>query len=46
MPFEHLAAPATFQAHDIIAMNRSLDRDGGYPLNLRLGCRFTKANER
>jgi hypothetical protein len=46
MPFEHLAAPATFDANDIIAMDGSPDRHGGCPLNLRLDCRFTKANER
>jgi hypothetical protein len=41
MAFEHLAAPATIEADDIITMNGSLDRDGGCPLNLRFGCRST-----
>jgi hypothetical protein len=45
MPFEHLASPATLQAHDIIAMNGLPDRDGGCPLHLRFGCRFTEADE-
>ena len=46
MAFEHLAAPATFDANDIIAMNGLPDWYGGCPLNLRFGCRFTKADER
>jgi hypothetical protein len=46
MAFEHLAAPAAIEAHDIIAVNRSPYRDGGCPINLRFGCRFTDANER
>jgi hypothetical protein len=46
MPPEHLAAPATIEADDIIAMNGLTDCDGGCPLNLRFGCRFTKADER
>jgi hypothetical protein len=46
MAFEHLAAPATIEADDIIAMNGLPDCDGGCPLNLRFGCRFTKADER
>ena len=46
MAFEHLAAPATIEADDIIAMNGLPDWDGGCPLNLRFGCRFTKADER
>jgi hypothetical protein len=29
MPLEHLAAPAAFQTHDIIAMDGSQDRDSG-----------------
>ena len=32
MPFEHLAAPATIEADDIIAMNGLPDCDGGCPL--------------
>jgi hypothetical protein len=46
MAFEHLAAPATIEADDIIAMNGLPDWDGGCPLNLRFGCRFTEADER
>jgi hypothetical protein len=46
VPFEHLTAPATIEADDIIAMNGLPDRDGRCPLNLRFGCRFTDANER
>jgi hypothetical protein len=46
MPSEHLAAPATIEADDIIAMNGLPDCDGGCPLNLRFGCRFTEADER
>jgi hypothetical protein len=38
--------PATIEADDIIAMNGLPDWDGGCPLNLRFGCRFTKADER
>ena len=45
MAFEHLAAPATIEADDIIAMNGLPDWDGGCPLNLRFGCRFTEADE-
>jgi hypothetical protein len=44
--FEHLAAPATIEADDIIAMNGLPDCDGGCPLNLPFGCRFTEADER
>jgi hypothetical protein len=46
MPLEHLTAPATIEADDIIAMNGLPDCDGGCPLNLRFGCPFTKADER
>jgi hypothetical protein len=46
MASEHLAAPAAFEADDIIAVNGSPDRDGGCPLALGFGCRFTDANER
>ena len=46
MPSEHLASPAAIEAHDIIAMNRSLDRDGGYVLDPDFGCRFTEGDER
>ena len=45
MPPEHLAAPAAFEADDIIAVNRSTDRDGGCPLSVEFGYRFTKASE-
>ena len=45
MAIEHLAAPATIEADDIIAMNGLPDWDGGCPLNLRFGCRFTEADE-
>ena len=45
MAFEHLAAPPAFEADDIIAMNGLPDRDGGCPLHLRFGCRFTEADE-
>src|SRR5439155_25616485 len=45
MSSEHLAAPATFEANDIIAMNRSPDRDGGCPLSIEFGYRFTEACE-
>jgi hypothetical protein len=45
MPLEHLAAPAAFQAHDIIAVNRSPYRDGGCPLTLDVGCRFSESTE-
>jgi hypothetical protein len=44
-PSEHLAAPPAFEANDIIAMNRSPDRDGGCPLSVEFGYRFTKACE-
>ena len=46
MPPEHLAAPAAFQAHDIIAVNGSTDRHRGYSLTVDFGCRFAKACER
>ena len=42
MPFEHLAAPAAFQAHDVIAMDGSPDRHGAGPLPVDFGCRFTE----
>ena len=46
MPSEHLASPAAIEAHDIIAMNRSLDRDGRYLLDPGFGCQFTEGDER
>jgi hypothetical protein len=45
MPSKHLAAPAAFQAHDIIAVDRSPYRDGGCPLTLDVGCRFPESSE-
>jgi hypothetical protein len=46
MPSEHLAAPAALQANDVIAMDRSPDRDGGCPVHLGFDRRFTEADER
>src|ERR1700730_2031584 len=46
MASEHLSAPATIEADDIIAMNGLPNRDGGCSLNLGFGCRFTEADER
>ena len=46
MAAKHLPATAAIQADDIIAMNGLPDCDGGCPLNLRFGCRFTEADER
>jgi|HubBroStandDraft_2_1064218.scaffolds.fasta_scaffold195542_2 hypothetical protein len=46
MPFEHLAAPATIEADDIITMNRLSDRHGRGSLSLDFGCRFSEADER
>jgi hypothetical protein len=45
MPPKHLAAPATFEADYVIAMNGSPDRDGGCPLTADFGCRFTNGCE-
>jgi hypothetical protein len=45
MPLEHLAAPATVQAHDIIAVNGSPDRDGRCSLTPGSGCRFSESSE-
>jgi len=45
MPSEHLAAPAAFEANDIIAMNGSADRHGGGPLSLNFGCRLSESRE-
>ena len=45
MPPKHLAAPAAIQANDVITMKRSPDRDGGCPLSIEFGYRFTKACE-
>jgi hypothetical protein len=46
MPPEHLAAPAAFQANDVIGMNRSPDRHCGHPLDLGFWCWFTEADKR
>jgi hypothetical protein len=46
MPSEHLAAPAAFEANDVIALDRAPNWDGGGPLSFGLGCRFTEADER
>jgi hypothetical protein len=46
MPLEHLAAPATVQANDIIAVNRSPDRDGGSSLFVGFCHWFTEADKR
>jgi hypothetical protein len=46
MPFEHLPAPAAFEANDIIAVNRSPDRHGWGPLSLGFGCRDSEPDER
>jgi hypothetical protein len=45
MPPERLAAPAAFEADDIIAMNGLPDCDGGCPLDRRFGCWFAEADE-
>jgi hypothetical protein len=46
MPLEHLAAPPAFEADDVIAMDGSPNRDGGCPLFVEFGCRFTETDER
>jgi len=46
MPSEHLAAPATIEADDIIAMNGLPDRDGRCPIGLGFGYRFSETGER
>jgi hypothetical protein len=43
---EHLAAPAAFQADDIIAMDRSPHRHGGSSLLVGFCRWFTDADER
>src|SRR5271155_3573265 len=45
MPLEHLASPPAFEADDIIAVNRSPDRDGGSSLTPGFGCRFSESRE-
>jgi hypothetical protein len=45
MPSERQAAPAAFEADDMIAVNRSADRHGGGPLSLDFGCRFSESRE-
>jgi hypothetical protein len=46
MAFEHLAAPATIEADDIIAVSGLPDRHGGCSFALGLGCRFSETRER
>src|SRR5215469_11813848 len=46
MPPERQAAPAAFEANDIIRVNRSPDRHGGGPLSLGFGSRFSESRER
>jgi hypothetical protein len=46
MPSEHLAAPAAFQANDIIALNRSPDGDGRCPLTRGFDTGFPEPRER
>jgi hypothetical protein len=46
MPPQREAAPSTFKANDIIAINRSPDRHGGGSLSLDFGCRFSESVER
>jgi hypothetical protein len=45
VPPEHLAAPAAFQANDVIAIDGSTDRHGGGPLSFGSGCRFSEPRE-
>jgi len=42
MPPEHLAAPAAFEADDIIAVNGSPDRHRGYPPFIEFGHRLPR----
>src|SRR5712691_6052138 len=42
MASEHLAAPAAFQADDVIAIDGSPDRDRGYSLPVSFGDHFTE----
>jgi hypothetical protein len=46
MSSEHLAAPAAFEANDIIAVNRSPDRHCGSSLLAGFCPWFTEADER
>jgi hypothetical protein len=46
MPSDHQAAPAAFQADDIITVNRSPDRHCGSSLAADFGCGFTEPGER
>jgi len=46
MPPQRQAAPAAFEANDIIAVNRSPDRYGGRPLSLGFGCWFSERGKR
>ena len=45
MPSDHQAAPAAFQADDIIPMNRSPDWHRGSSLCVEFGYRFTETCE-
>jgi DNA topoisomerase VI subunit B len=42
MPSEHLAAPAAFEADNIIAVTRSPDLHRGCSLFVEFGCRFAE----
>jgi hypothetical protein len=46
MPPERQAAPAAFEANNIIVVKRSPDRNAGRPLTLGLGCRFSEPDAR
>jgi hypothetical protein len=46
MPSDHLAAPAAFEANDVIEMDGSPDRHCGSPLPVGFCRRFTEADER
>jgi hypothetical protein len=45
MPSEHLAAPAAFDADDVIAVNGPSNRNSGCSLFVEFGYRFTKGCE-
>jgi hypothetical protein len=45
MPSKHLAAPAAFQANDIIVMDGSPDRHCRCSLSVEFGYRFTNGCE-
>jgi hypothetical protein len=46
MPPERQAAPAAFQANNIIGMNASADWHRGCPPDLGFGCRFSESEKR